>query len=469
MRLMAATVAHKQENDMQDWRWMTAADLGRAIGAGQIDPVALTEVYLDAIDAHEFRDRIYARVMHDRARAEAKAASARAKAGMRRSALDGVPVSWKDLFDTAGVGTEAGTALMAGRVPDQDAEMLKAATAAGLVCLGKTHMSEIAFSGLGLNPITATPPCVNDHEAVPGGSSSGAATSVAFGLAAAGIGSDTGGSVRIPSAWNDLVGLKTTHGRLSLEGVVPLCLTFDTVGPLCRSVEDANLLLAVLEGGKPADLAGCSLEGLRFMVLDTIVFDEIRGAPRDAFEDAVNRLQAAGAQIEHRAFPALADAFAQAGNLYAADSYGWWRDLVEAHPEKMFPQILERVRGGKAVGGADYCAGWNLLRDIRKQYHAETAQFDAVIMPTAPIVPPNAERLLADDAYYKSENLLALRNTRVANLMDVCSVTLPTGVPSCGIMLNGQNRTEAALLRVAAAVEGALRSASSEYLHSCLD
>ena len=116
---------------------------------------------------------------------------------------------------------------MAGRVPTQDAEVLTTATAAGLVCLGKTHMSEIAFSGLGLNPITATPPCVNDHEAVPGGSSSGAAASVAFGLAAAGIGSDTGGSVRVPSAWNDLVGLKTTHGRLPLEGVVPLCLTFD--------------------------------------------------------------------------------------------------------------------------------------------------------------------------------------------------------------------------------------------------
>ncbi|MEL6642157.1 MAG: amidase family protein [Pseudomonadota bacterium] len=441
---------------MQDWRWMTAADLGRGIAAGQIDPTALTEVYLEAIDTHEFRDRIYARVTPERARAEASAASERAGSGMRRGPLDGVPVSWKDLFDTAGIATEAGTALMEGRVPDEDAVVLKAATTAGLVCLGKTHMSEIAFSGLGLNPVTATPPCVNDHDAVPGGSSSGAGASVAFGLAAAGIGSDTGGSVRIPSAWNDLVGLKTTHGRLSLEGVVPLCLTFDTVGPLCRSVEDATLLLAALEGGTVADLTGVSLAGLRFMVLDTIAFDAIRDAPRAAFDAAVEKLQAAGASVERRAFPALTDAFAQAGNLYAADSYGWWRPLVEAHPEKMFPQILERVRGGKTVSGPDYCEGWNLLRDIRKAYHAETAAFDAVIMPTAPILPPNAERLLADDAYYKAENLLALRNTRVANLMDVCSVTLPTGVPSCGIMFNGQNGTEEALLRLAAAAERAL-------------
>ena len=441
---------------MQDWRWMTAADLGRAIGAGDIDPIALTEVFLEAIDTHEFRDRIYARVTHDRARAEAAAASARAKSGMRRGPLDGVPISWKDLFDTAGIGTEAGTALMAGRVPERDATVLQAATAAGLICLGKTHMSEIAFSGLGLNPITATSPCVNDHDAVPGGSSSGAATSVAYGLAAAGIGSDTGGSVRIPSAWNDLVGLKTTHGRLSLDGVVPLCLTFDTVGPLCRSIEDATLLLAALEGSKPADLAGNSLEGVRFMVLDTIAPDDVRDAPRAAFQSAVERLKAAGAQLEHRAFPPLVDAFGVAGALYGADSYGWWRDLVEAHPEKMFPQILERVRGGKAVSGADYCAGWNLLREMRKNYAAMTVEFDAVIMPTAPTLPPNVERLLSDDAYYKEENLLALRNTRIANLMDVCSITLPTGVPSCGIMFNGQNGTEAALLRVCAAAERAL-------------
>jgi aspartyl-tRNA(Asn)/glutamyl-tRNA(Gln) amidotransferase subunit A len=436
---------------MQEWRWKTAADLGRGIAAGSIDPVALTEVYLAAIDAHEYRDRIYARVTHDRARAEAKAAAERAASGMRRGPLDGVPVSWKDLFDSAGIGTEAGTALMAGRVPERDAAVLETATAAGLVCLGKTHMSEIAFSGLGLNPITATPPCVNDAGAVAGGSSSGAAASVAFGLAAAGIGTDTGGSVRIPAAWNDLVGLKTSHGRLSLEGVVPLCLTFDTVGPLCRSVEDAALLLAVLEGSRPVDLAGASLAGVRLMVLDTIVPEDVRDAPRAAFEASVAKLQAAGAQIEHRYFSQLFDAFNVAGNLYAAESYGWWRDLVEAHPEKMFPQILERVRGGKTVSGPDFVAGWNLLRGIRKEYAAETAQFDAVIMPTAPLLPPDAARLLTDDAYYKSENLLALRNTRVANLLDVCSITLPTGVPSCGIMFNGQNGTEARLLRLAAA------------------
>lgn len=441
---------------MDEWRWMTATELGAQIAQGAIDPVDLIETYLDAIDAHPLRDRIYARVTHARARAEAAAASARAKSGSRLSALDGVPISWKDLFDTAGIGTEAGTKLMEGRVPDTDAVVLQRATAAGLVCLGKTHMSEIAFSGLGLNPIMGTPPCVNDADAVPGGSSSGAAASVAFGLAAAGIGSDTGGSVRIPSAWNDLTGLKTTHGRLTLEGTVPLCLTFDTIGPLCRSIADCAALFAIMDHCKPADLRGASLAGMEFAVLESVVMDGVRDAPLAGFNAAVAKLEAAGARVSRIAVDELFEAFDRTGRLYAADSYGWWRDLVEAYPERMFPQILERVRGGASVSGADYVADWNRLREIRKTYAAQTSAYDAVLMPTAPILPPNAERLLTDDAYYKGENLLALRNTRVANLMDVPSLTLPTGTPSCGIMFNGHTGQDARLLRVGAAAEAAL-------------
>lgn len=436
---------------MQDWLWMTAADLGRGIGAGNIDPVALTETYLAAIDAHPLRDRIYARVTHARARAEAKAASDRAATGLRRGVLDGVPVSWKDLYDTAGIGTEAGTKLMEGRVPDTDAVVLQAATAAGLVCLGKTHMSEIAFSGLGLNPMTATPPCKNDPDAVAGGSSSGAAASVAYGLAAAGIGSDTGGSVRIPSVWNDLVGLKTAHGRLSLEGAVPLCTSFDTAGPLCRSVEDAALLSAVLGATKAADLTATSVAGARLMVLETIAMDDLQDTPREAFEAAVARLEAAGAEVTRHPFAPLAEAFDVAGTLYAAESYGWWRDRVEAAPEKMFPQILERVRGGRSVGAPDFCAAWTKLHSVRKAYLAATAGFDAVIMPTAPIMPPNIARLMTDDAYYKQQNLLALRNTRIGNLLDLVSLTVPAGVPSCGILFNMPSGDEARLLRLGAA------------------
>jgi len=441
---------------MQDWLKMTAADLGRGIGAGQIDSVMLCEIYLAAIDAHPLRDRIYARVTAKRARAEAQAAALRAQAGQRLSLLDGVPVSWKDLFDTAGIGTEAGSKLLAGRVPDRDALVLRNATALGLVCLGKVHMSELAFSGLGHNPSTATSPCINDEGAVAGGSSSGSAASVAFGLAAASIGTDTGGSVRIPAAWNDLVGLKTTHGRLSLEGVVPLALKFDTIGPLCRSVEDAALLTAMLEGSKAPDLRGATLQGRRFAIVETVMMQGLRDGPRAAFEGAVAQLEAAGALIDRIEVPAVQQALDVSGPLITAEAYGLWMDVIEAAPEKMYAEILHRFRLGRDHSGPVYVAAWAKLEAARTAYDSATCGYDAVLAPTSAILPPSLERLNADHEYYVSENLLTLRNTRIGNLLGLCGLTLPTGVPSCGLMMLAAPDLDNALLRLGAAAEAAL-------------
>lgn len=439
-----------------NWLWMTAADLGRGIDAGKINPVELTEAFLDAIERHPEAKRIYSRTTPRRARSMSMAAADRAKAGQRIGLLDGVPISWKDLFDASGAPCEAGSALLAGRVPDTDAEVLTAATAQGLVCLGKTHMSELAFSGLGLNPITATPPNVNDPKAVPGGSSSGAAASVAFGLAPAGIGSDTGGSVRIPAAWNDLVGLKTTPGRLSLKGVVPLCEKFDTVGPLARSVEDCALLLAAMEGGKPVDLAGTSLNGARILVLDTMALDDLREEPARGFDGAVERLARAGARIETGKIGEVVEAMSMSPILYAAEAYGIWGKLIEQSPEKMFPPILERFRAGANFSAADYVAAWRRIEDLRQIWARKTAAYDAVILPTSAILPPDAQRLLDDNDYYVTENLLALRNTRIGNLFGVCAVTLPTGQPSCGITFLAGPGQEERLLRLCSAAERAL-------------
>ena len=442
---------------MTDWTNATAADLGRAIGEGKADPVEVTDAYLAKIRAHPLGTEIYARLTPARARAEALAARDRARLGLRRSPLDGVPVSWKDLFDSAGTVTEAGSALLKGRRPDRDAPVLATATAMGLVCLGKTHMSELAFSGLGLNPVTATPPCVNDPRAVAGGSSSGAATSVAFGLAAAAVGSDTGGSVRIPAAWNDLVGLKTTAGRIPLTGVVPLAAKFDTVGPLTRTVEDAALMLAALEGRQAPDTrAPVGLKGRRFAVLQTIVLDGLRDAPRGAWDSALTRLQDAGADLVPFAFPALDSAMADAGLLYTAEAYGLWRDVIEANPDAMFAPILERFRQGKGFGAADYVAAWSRLDGIRADWAAQTAGFDAVLCPTGANLPPQLDKLMEQGDYYVTENLLTLRNTRVGNLMGLCAITLPTGVPSCGISLMGAAMQEDRLLRLALSAEQAL-------------
>jgi aspartyl-tRNA(Asn)/glutamyl-tRNA(Gln) amidotransferase subunit A len=438
------------------WAHMTAADLGRDIGKGRIHPVELAEFFLDRIDTHPLASRIYARVTPARARAEAMAAASRAKSGLRKGLLDGVPVSWKDLFDTAGTATESGSALLKGRTPDRDATVLETATLQGLVCLGKTHMSELAFSGLGLNPITATPPCLNDDKAVPGGSSSGAAASVAFGLAPAAIGSDTGGSVRIPAAWNDLVGLKTTAGSLPLTGTVPLCERFDTIGPLAHSVEDCALLLQSLSGRAPVDLATTTLGNARLAILETVAFDDIRDRPAQGFDDAVARLARAGASITRIKAAEVTEAMALAPTLFTAEAYGIWRDTIEAAPQKMFPRILDRFRSGAEILAADYVAGWRKLETLRQVWADRTAAFDAVLVPTSPILPPDASRLMTDDAYYVTENLLALRNTRIGNLMGLCALTLPTSQPSCGISLMAAPGQEARLLRLGAAAERAL-------------
>lgn len=448
---------------MQDWLRQGASELGRGIGAGRIDPLDLAETFLEAAGAHEHGTRIYARLTPDRARAEAEAARARARNGVRRGLLDGVPVSWKDLFDTAGVVTEAGSMLLEGRVPDTDAEVLQRATRAGLVCLGKTHMSELAFSGLGLNPAyggntdprPGTPPNINDPACVPGGSSSGAAASVAHGLAPAGIGSDTGGSVRVPAAWNDLVGLKTTHGRLSLQGVVPLAESFDTVGPLCRTVEDCAELLAVMEGGKPADLRGATLQGARFLILEPYASD-VREAPGAAFSQAVERLARAGARIETGTVSSIAEAMDLSPVLFATEGYGTWRDVIEAAPDRMYARILDRFRGGAEFSAPDYVAAWRRLRVLRQVWMAETAAFDAVLLPTVANLPPQIDRLMTDAPYYVTENLLTLRNTRVGNLMNLSGLTLPTGTPSCGLMLLAHPMAEERLLRLGVAAEAAL-------------
>ncbi|MEL7215786.1 MAG: amidase family protein [Pseudomonadota bacterium] len=436
---------------------LTAADLGRAIAAGTTTPMEATEAYLDAAGALPEAHDIFTVMTPERALAEAEAATQRARDGVRRGPLDGVPISWKDLFDSAGTATEAGSQLLKGRVPDADARVLAQATQEGLICLGKTHMSELAFSGLGINPKTATSPNALMPGHAPGGSSSGAAASVAFGLAAAGIGSDTGGSVRIPAAWNDLVGLKTTSGLLSLGGVVQLCPRFDTVGPLCRSVEDAALLLEAMGGPKAPDLTQTSASQLHLAVLDTTAFDDIRPEPAAAFEASVGRLTTAGVTVSHIKIPQVAEAMALSGPLFTAEAYATCGALIETAPELVFDRVLGRFRAGRDVDAVSYIRAWQALEGHRAAYAAATARFDGVILPASPNLPPDVARALADEDYFVTENLLALRNTRIGNLMGLAAITLPTDAPACGLQVLGRPMGEAHLLRVAAALEPLLQ------------
>ncbi len=445
---------------MADVTELSAAETGRRIETSALDAREATEAYLAAIEAHPARDRIFVRVHAESARAEAAAAAARAKAGLRRSPLDGVPISWKDLFDWAGQPTESGSRMLAGRIPVRDAKVLANGRAAGTVALGQTHQTELAFSGLGINPVTATPPNRFDPARAPGGSSSGAATSVGFGLSAAGIGSDTGGSVRLPSAWNSLVGLKTTWGRVPSEGVVLLAEGYDTIGPLCRTVEDANLLLAMLEAGRPADLSGASLAGARLAVLETVALDaECRDAPRAAFEAGVAALAAAGANVERIEAPEVPAILALSGALITAEAWAEWGEAIEAKGGLMYPPIRERFRAGGAVSAAEHLRAMRKRSALRAAFWDRVSAYDAVLLPSSPILPPVVSEMLADEALFASENLLALRNTRIGNLLGACAITLPTAAKMCGLMAMAAPFAEGALLRLAAAAEPAVAAA----------
>ncbi len=444
---------------MSSWLGMGAAALGREIEAGRCDPRALAEAHLDAAANHPDCARVYARLTPGRARVEAAGAADRAQRGMRRGPLDGVPVTLKDLFDTAGIETEGGTRLLAGRTPDRDAACVATLTAAGLVTLGKTHMTELAFSGLGVNPMTATAPNALNPAWAPGGSSSGAAASVALGLSPLALGSDTGGSVRAPAAWQSLVGLKTTLGLIPLEGAIPLAADFDTAGPLTRNVEDAALFLAALTARAPADLTGASLRGAVFLVATDFGTDGADPEPVAAFEAALEALIRAGARIDRAPVPELGaslEATVRLGSPVAAQAYAQWRDVIEAAPEKMHPPVLARFRGGAQGSAADGEAVRAAFAALARSLAARMAAYDALLMPTSPILPPDAGRLLSDDAYFADRNLLALRNTRVGNFLELTGLSLPTPAPGCGLLLNGLPGEESRLLRIGAAVEAAL-------------
>lgn len=445
----------------------TALQFGRLFEEGKADPREVTAFFLDRTGRLDPDRRIYARLTEARARAEAEAAADRAKRGLRRHALDGVPLSWKDLFDSASDVTPAGSLALKDRVPSQDAEVLARATRGGAVCLGKTNMTEIAFSGLGINPKWGTPANAFDDavERVPGGSSSGAGVSVAKGLAAAAIGTDTGGSVRIPSAWNGLVGLKTTAGRLPLAGTVPLSPTFDTIGPLAHDVADAAALLALLGGTKMPDLDGTDLARMTFWLPGGVAWSELDDGVAAALDLAIRRLLHAGARIVEHRLPELdeIDALAWGGGAsrLVAEAYGLWAETLQAHEKDVYRPVFERMMAGGEIKASDLLRSDARRAEIRQRYLAATAGVDAVLLPTVAITPPPIAALEGGGPDYFRANRMALRNTTVGNQLGLCAITLPAGYDAAGIpvglMLQAAPDTEARLLRVAKAVEKALR------------
>lgn len=445
---------------------ISALALGRLIERGAVSPRDATETYLARARELDPDHRIYVRLTEARARAEADAATDRAKRGLRLHPFDGVPLSWKDLFDSAGTVTAAGSKALATRIPAQNAEALSRVTQAGSICLGKTAMTEFAFSGLGINPTCGTPanPFDDKAERAPGGSSAGAAVALARGLCAGSFGTDTGGSVRIPAAWNGLVGLKTTAGRVSLKGTVPLSPTFDTIGPIARDVADANMLFSLLTGDTPTDLADASLRHVTLALPGGTGWSGLDAGIAEAVDAALRKLLHAGARIVEKPVAVLdaIDALAWGGGAsrLVAEAYTLWADTLSAHKDDIYPPVFERVMAGASITAHDLLKADGERARLTHDYLHATAGFDAVILPTVAISPPLIAPIVDGGPDYFKANRMALRNTTMGNQLGLCAITLPVGFDALGLpvglMLQGHPNTEGRLLRIAAAIEKVL-------------
>ncbi len=410
----------------------TASEIGLAFRSGEADPLSLTEYLLDRIK-RSASSNIFITVTGDRAKAEARESAKRYKRARPLGPLDGVPLAWKDLFDVAGSRTTAASALFRdSEVKRQDLKCVAFAASAGMVCLGKLNMTEFAYSGLGLNPHFGTPVNPNDtrvHRS-PGGSSSGSGAVIAAGLAPCAVGTDTGGSVRIPASLNGVYGYKTSEGRIDKEGLVPLSRTLDSIGPLGRSVEDCVLMDMVLRGAVSTDVRHQELSSAKIVVPENFVLDGCAPAILENFELCLRRLEKAGARIERRRIPEIDEANALTaahGTLTAAESYHEYSALIESKDgNKMDPRVVHRIMQGGRMSANDLLC----IQETRRKTMTSLAASlgDALIaMPTTPITAPEIAPLEADMDLFHEVNLNVLKNTMVGSFLGFCGLAIPSG------------------------------------------
>ena len=408
--------------------------------------------------------RAFTEVFRESALAAAEAADVLRRAGSVRSPLDGLPISVKDLFDVAGSVTRAGSLILSDAPPARvDAVAIARLRRAGAVVVGRTNMTEFAYSGIGMNPHFGTPrnPWDRTVGRIPGGSSAGAAVSVTDGMAAAAIGTDTGGSVRIPAALCGLVGFKPTTGRIPLTGTYPLSQSLDSIGPLALTVEDCVLLDAVMAGvDRPAPLGPVPLGTLRLLAPTNYVRDDCDATVTAAFAAALRELRAAGAVVDEAPLEPLdrVGPLQSTGGLPAAEVYWAQRHLLEAHAAEYDPNVYFRIMRGSKMTAADYLDIVNGRAELIERLAASTHTYDALVWPTVAVVAPPIAELENRDAYGRA-NALILRNASVVNLIDGCALSLPAyepGTPPVGLMLVGRRGEDRAILEIGAAVEAVL-------------
>ncbi|QWG20044.1 amidase [Bradyrhizobium sediminis] len=398
-----------------------------------------------AIEAAEAMDRLR----------EVKAAPSR---------FAGIPVSIKDLFDIRGQVTRAGSRALDDSPPaEADAPAVARLRRAGFVVIGRTNMTEFAYSGIGINPHYGTPKGAWNRKAghVPGGSSSGAAVSVADRMAHGGLGTDTGGSCRIPAAYNGIVGFKPTQRRVPLDGAVPLSFTLDSIGPLARSVACCAALDAVLADETLVSLQPRPIKGMRLAVPTTVALDDLDEAVAKAFERALETLSRQGALIERIEVPEFLDVGVMnaKGGFAAAESYAWHRYLIAGKGNVYDPRVSMRIMRGESLSAADYVDLVGARKSLIARAAVRLAPYDAVIMPTTANTPPRIADL-ADDKDFARENLRSLRNCTLINMIDGCAISLPAhreGEVPVGLMLAAAGGSDRRIFELAAGMEEAIR------------
>jgi aspartyl-tRNA(Asn)/glutamyl-tRNA(Gln) amidotransferase subunit A len=399
------------------------------------------------------------------ARAFADAADAR-RAARSRAPFLGVPVTVKDNFDLMGHATTAGSTLLADAPQARkDAPVVERLRRAGFIVLGRTNMTEFAFSGLGLNPHYGTPlnPAFPGEARIPGGSSSGAAVSVALGMAPVAIGTDTGGSIRIPAALCGLAGFKPSADAITREGVLPLSTTLDSVGVIARSVADCAAVFDVIRDRPAPPRANIPARRIRLGLVQTYVQDGVEPQVADAMHDAVARLQTGGVLVDPIELAVLADipTMMRDATFAASEAFAWHEPFLAAGREGEYdPRVVSRIRAGGAMTAAAYIRLCARRRAFIDAVAAEMAGLDALLWPTIPFVAPTIASL-DDDAAYHAANALALRNSTVANLLDGCAISIPGpgDGPPVGLTLAALHGRDDHLLSIATSVQSILKGA----------
>jgi len=426
--------------------FLSLHELIPALAERRLSPVDLVEDCLSRIDRLEPKLQAFVSIDRDAARLAAEAADKAIRSGHRVGPLHGIPVAVKDLVEIEGKVTMGGTAAWRERVSTRTATLHRTLTAAGMITIGKTHTVEFAYGGWGTNQHLGTPwnPWDKSIHRTPGGSSSGSGVAVGARLVPVAIGTDTGGSVRVPAAWNGITGLKTTIGRISTHGVLPLSTTLDTPGPITRSVEDAAILLELLQGYDPLDpltyrhepsralpTLRRGVKNLRLARMPAAEREGVSASVLSAFDLAVDKLASLGAEIVDVKLPfSMAELGQVSGRIMSAEAYAALADLVDDPAQPIDDAVRPRVRAGALISSRDYLTALAEREKLKQAYDQATRQIDAVLTPTT-MTPPLALSIVNQDT-------TPAVFTRWVNLLDLCALAVPNGTTADGLPLSLQ-------------------------------